>query len=296
MDDLERLEELRQQTLYKLSDLFKKKYVLFTNRCNVSIKLALSLADKLKRKNVIIQDEGGWLTYKEDPHIFGMHITELKTDYGLINPDDLSNHKGAVLLINSMPGYVVLQNMEELEEACEKNDIFLINDVCGSVGTPECVFGEIIVCSFGRWKPLNAGFGGCIATDDEAHYKFFLQQNSFSCEDEEGFLNILNEKLDALPDRLTFFEIKKQQILDDLSEMDIIHPNGAGLNAIIKYSTPDEKKIITEYCKDNGYEYIECPRYIRTNSKAISVEVKRLEAISEEEYDDSTFVEPDDDE
>ena len=33
---------------------------------------------------------------------------------------------------------------------------------------------------------------------------------------------------------------------------------------------------LIQYCKDNSYEYTECPRYIRVNCKAISIEVKRI--------------------
>ncbi len=36
------------------------------------------------------------------------------------------------------------------------------------------------------------------------------------------------------------------------------------------------KESIINYCKKNGLEWTECPRYIRLNSKAISIEVKRL--------------------
>ena len=38
-----------------------------------------------------------------------------------------------------------------------------------------------------------------------------------------------------------------------------------------------EKEAITMYCESNGYEFTECPRYIRIIEPAISIEVKRLE-------------------
>ena len=39
------------------------------------------------------------------------------------------------------------------------------------------------------------------------------------------------------------------------------------------------KQRIIDYCNENNLEFTECPRYIRINEPAISIEVKRLEKL-----------------
>ena len=38
-----------------------------------------------------------------------------------------------------------------------------------------------------------------------------------------------------------------------------------------------EKNKIADYCEKNKYEFVECPKMIKVNADAISVEVKHLE-------------------
>ena len=49
---------------------------------------------------------------------------------------------------------------------------------------------------------------------------------------------------------------------------------GKGLGQFA-FSFTKEKKELIAYCEKNGYEYTECPRYIRVLENAISIEVKR---------------------
>ena len=58
--------------------------------------------------------------------------------------------------------------------------------------------------------------------------------------------------------------------------MDIIHKKNKGFNVIVKYKSDDGKKKIIEYCNEKKIPFLECPKYIRVNEKAISIEVKRL--------------------
>ena len=43
-----------------------------------------------------------------------------------------------------------------------------------------------------------------------------------------------------------------------------------------QHNNDEEKDKIIKYCKENNYEYTLCPRYIRVNENAVSIEVKRL--------------------
>jgi len=48
------------------------------------------------------------------------------------------------------------------------------------------------------------------------------------------------------------------------------------INVIIKFDDEEVKQRIIEYCKENNLEYTVCPRYIRVNENAVSIELKRL--------------------
>ena len=51
----------------------------------------------------------------------------------------------------------------------------LINDVAGRIGTKEAKVGDILLGSFGRWKPLNVESGGFLATDNKEYYEFLKE-------------------------------------------------------------------------------------------------------------------------
>lgn len=258
----------------KLCDLVDKKYLLFTERGNTAIKQILSVLKTKDYKTVLIQDQGGWLTYPQYIEKLKFEKIELKTDYGLVDPTGLDNYKNAILLINSMPGYSSLQDMEEIESACKKNNILLVNDVSGSIGTQEAKYGEIIFGSFGNAKPIDIGSGAFIATDDAEIYKLLSELVIFNVDDD--FLDNLDKKLSLLAERLSYLQIRRNQVIDELSSFDIVHKDGFGINVIVKFNDDNDKDEIINYCNDNDLEYTLCPRYIRINENAISIEIKRL--------------------
>lgn len=278
----------------KLCELVGKKYLVFTPRGNASIKMSLEVLKLSGEYNsVLMQDQGGWLTYPQFILKLKFEKVELKTDYGLVEPKDLSNHKNTILLINSMPGYAALQDMEVIAEACKENNIFLINDASGSIGNDEAKYGDIIIGSFGDAKPIEVGEGGFIATDDEKIYKELCELNVFKPEEE--FLDALDKKIDSLDERLLFFDIKRQEAIEFLKlKHEIIHEYNKGINVIVKFKSEEEKNEITEYCKENNLEFTECPRYIRVNCPAISIEIKRLKDTAALDADiDETYDEVD---
>jgi hypothetical protein len=88
--------------------------------------------------------------------------------------------------------------------------------------------------------------------------------------------NKLAIKLENLNERLKMFEKHSNKIKKDLSELEIIHPGHRGINVIVKFKDKFERERVINYCGENNYEWTECPRYIRVNVPAISIEVKRL--------------------
>ncbi|MBC8495754.1 DegT/DnrJ/EryC1/StrS family aminotransferase [archaeon] len=251
----------------EIKNLTGKKYVVFTARGNSAILAALKYVKQKGLNDILIQDQGGWITYPQYIKKLKLNQIKLTTNYGLINK---ITEKNAVLLINSMPGYFVLQDMDDIAIQCKNNNLFLINDVSGSIGTKQAKEGDILFGSFGRWKPLNMEEGGFIATDDKEAYNFFKEfEFDISCEKLCG-------KLSKLQEKLNFFNDKVKEIKEDLKDYDIIHREQKGLNVVVKYSSEKEKEKLIKYCNEKKLEFVECPKYIRVNEQAISIEVKRL--------------------
>lgn len=279
---------MSKTTAQKLCELVNKKYVVFTSRGNASIKLILEILKMGKKySKVLIQDQGGWLTYPQFIDKLKFEKIELKTEYGIVHAKDLEQFKDSIILLNSMPAYAFSLDMEHISEICKKNNLFLINDTSGSIGTEDATYGDVIFGSFGEEKPIEIGEGGFIATNHEWLYKELCELNLYKPSEE--FLDKLDKKIDLLDDRLAFFDIIRYQVLNDLSAFNIIHPNERGINVIVKYDNELELNDILLYLKENNLEHTMCPRYIRVNCKAVSIEIKRAK---QEEILDQDFLHP----
>ncbi len=265
--------EIKEECKTKLKELTKKERVFFTKRGNHSIKLVLKLMKELNKKDILIQDQGGWLTYGQFIKKFNLNKTELKTDHGIVNPDDLDNHKKTALLINSMPAYAFLQDMEKITEKCRENNIILINDASGSIGKKEAYYGDIVLGSFGKWKPIELKEGGFIAASDKSYYDFFEKEKADF--DEDFYKRLLNE-LNNLNKKIKYWEKIREKIKKDLKEYEIITPDSKGINLIVRFNNEKEKDRIAEYCDKNNYPHTLCPRYIRVKENAVSIEIKRI--------------------
>jgi hypothetical protein len=174
-----------------------------------------------------------------------------------------------------MPGYFCVQeNMKKIWDLCREKKCFLINDVSGSIGKQAAKYGDLIIGSFGRWKPINNEYGGFIGHDEKTYVGFF-KENIEKVVDID-YKELVN-KLENLDKRLkNLYKITKK-IKEDLKEHDIIHKESKGINVVVRFSSPSEELNLIGYCKLNNYEYTQCPRYIRVIEPAISIEVKRLE-------------------
>jgi len=259
----------------KLQHLTKRKYILFTDRGNTSIQLSLKLGSHLKIKNACIQDQGGWLTYDQFIKREKLNLLYIDTDYGFIKQEELAQfEKNSLLLLNTMPGYFALEeSIPAIETICKENSVFLINDVSGSIGTNAAKYGDVIIGSFGRWKPVNVEYGGFIAVNNKEHYDFLKKALDKQI---KPFYEQLNEKLDQLPDRLKLLRDAAEIVKKDLNTFEIVHKNAFGFNVVVKFSSIEEKMEIIDYCNLNGYEFTLCPRYIRVMEDAVSIEIKRL--------------------
>jgi hypothetical protein len=254
-----------KQCIEKLKLLTGKKYIFITSRCNNSINQVLKYSRKTYDE-IYFQDQGGWITYEQYAKKLKFKINVIKTDICLI-PDNfmLNNNQknNSVLIYNSMPAYAFLQDLSKIN-----NKIFTINDACGSIGTNYAKIGDFIVCSFGRWKPINLGKGGFIATNVDD----FQVENYMDLDFKELFF-----KLSNLNKRIMFIKKIRNKVLKDLHDFDIIRPEVDVLNVIVRFNNTLEREKLINYCLINNLEYTLCPKNIRVNVDAISIEIKRLE-------------------
>lgn len=270
-----------QKILEQLKKITNHESVKLTNCGNAAIFAALYIAKQLKKDTILIPDQGGWISYKTYPLIFDMKIKEVDTDDGVIDLDDLKNeaNKNTALIVSSFAGYFAEQPMKDIAAICKKQGCLLIEDASGAVGDEILCNGklsDIIVASFGKGKPVDLGYGGFISVNNREYFERVWDIFSL-IEFEEMFYDQLYEKIKEVEKRLNEFFIINAKIKNDLKRFDIAHVNLRGINVIVKFKTDEEKKEIIDYCEKNNYEHTMCPKYIRLNEKAVSIEIKRLQ-------------------
>jgi len=267
---------MQEQCANILRKLSSKENVLFVKRGNAAIKLALKLAKSLGYDKVLVQDQGGWLTYKQFCDKEKMRVIELKTDYGLVNPDNLRKYPGFVLLISSMAGYAALQEMKLVEKVCKEQGIFIINDASGSIGAAEAKAGDVVLASFAIDKPVNIdGHGGFIATDNKEHFDFLEKNNQ---EYDIDFIGLLG-RLQGLNKRLSELKSIRDKLIKELEASEfankIVHKDKSGINVIVRFDNDSEKERLINLGLKEGLEHTLCPREIRVLDNAVSFEIKR---------------------
>jgi hypothetical protein len=270
----------KERIIEKIRQLTSHRHIKLTNCCNSAILLSLIIAKKEGRDTILIPDQGGWLTYQTFPTLLGLKTKEIKTDFGLLNLKELEKaaNSNSALIINSLAGYIAPQPLGEIARICKSKGCLLIEDASGSIGQEGLCDGnhsDILVCSFGKWKPINLEYGGFISTNRKEYLEMdpeLFQMTRFSEQFYPGLLN----KLEEFPKRVESLQKTCQKIKSDLKDMEVIHRGRQGLNVIIKFRNGAEKEKIINYCKKNNYQLTVCPRYIRVMDNAISIEVKRL--------------------
>jgi len=263
----------------KIIDIIKKytghDNIFLTERGNKAIFAALEIVKERASGKILIPDQGGWLTYFQYAEKLKFEIIKLKTNYGVIDLDILKNNlKDVSAIIYSNPGaYYAEQPINEIYRVCKENNVMVILDISGCIGSDfyNGNYADIIVCSFGKWKPINLGYGGFISISNKDIIK------NYNLKFEKSYNNNLYDKLENLKKRYEFFEKINKKIKDDLKQFNILNKNKKGINVIVKFNDEKEKNKIIDYCEKNKYEFVECPKMIKVNESAISIEVKRLE-------------------
>jgi hypothetical protein len=268
----------KQKIISILRSLTNHQFIELTTRGNSAIKSALKIVDKSKK--ILIPEEGGWLTYPTIAKELGFEVVEVLCDNAKINLADLreklaSGEYGALLYQNP-GGYFATQDDDEIYKICKKNNCLSIVDISGSIGTEMCNgdYADFLVCSFGKWKLVEAGKGGFISTADTKLWS--LVEKKIKVLDDHDILVKIQQELVDLPVRISKLDTIHDKIVNDLSGMEIVYPNDRSYVVIIKFSSDIEKEKLINYCQRNDFPWTECPRYIRINQPAISIETKRL--------------------
>jgi hypothetical protein len=192
----------------------------------------------------------------------------------------LETGKFGALLYQNPGGYFAEQPMPEIYELCQKFHCVVIMDVSGSIGTKLCEgdYADIIIGSFGEWKLVEAKVGGFISTNKKEIAEFLIKAE-YGLLGDKNNLQIIFQKLEELPERIKFLQQLRSKVIKDINGIGLkpLHPLDLGFVVIVKYNTGIAREKLIEYCQKNDLAYTECPRYIRINEKAISIEIKREE-------------------
>ncbi len=264
--------DTQEQIIKLLKKYTNHNTIKLTNSGNLAI-LAAFIAVKLKGiTEILIPDQGGWLTYQTYPKFLDLKIVELKTDYGILNLDELKKHKNKALIFTSFAGYFAEQPIDEIIKVCKENNIYLIEDA--SARLTKCNGeADIILGSFGKWKLVDNHHGGFISFKNKEDYPEGIKCLTRPVNlDYEKLLN----NLQIAEERLQWLINKCNEIKQDLNDYNIVHKDKQGIIVVVKYDDEQTLDKLKQYCKNNNLQFTLCPRYIRINDQAISIEVKRL--------------------
>ncbi len=260
----------------KLSELTGGKYVKILPRCNSAILCAMSYLKSFNYKEVQIQNEGGWKTYKTIPKIVGLKIIEVETQDGVIKVEKLSK---SPLILCEPAGYIT-SNEKNAKLIRAKTD-FLILDISGSIGKDyiKKFDADIVVCSFGNNKPICLGYGGFFATNNEKIYSSL--KDLFECFKVSDIEKELLKKLEKLDEKYIMYEDVKRKVVKELKnnlkvkDSEIVYSEN-GINVFVKFGNESQKKKVEEYLKKENIPFLMCSQYHRLNKDGISVEIKRI--------------------
>ena len=257
---------MEQRVLQKLKNFTRHREVKIVSSGNLALFIALH---SIKRKVILIPDQGGWISYKTYPLILNRKIREVRTNYGIIDLDSLKKtiEISSLLILPSFAGYFAEQPIKEISKICRENDCLLLEDASSSVSDEVLCNGnysDVIIGSFGKYKPVNLGYGGFISSNQ------VLKNDIFSLSRIPD--NIYSELNPLLTNnRLSYLLNLSKKVKQDLRNFEVLHKDRRGLNVVVK-SHPS----VIEYCNENHYPYLKCPNYSRVNEKAISIELKKL--------------------
>jgi len=247
---------------------------IYTNRANQSIFFAYFLLKKLGISTIYVPDQGGWLTYEPLAKVLGFKVKKLRTDLGIPLEEELKEIKNSALIICSSPGYLrdLSKLMWQIKEILNDNNSFLINDNSSGFSFE----GDIVLMSFGKWKPINIGIGGLLEIKNEILLDFVKKENldkffNYQVKLDKNVIKLAKERLNNLNlivEKGVKLANKYKRRFKDFLIKEI---KDRSLNvALVK----DEDLI--NKLKEENLPFRIMPDYIRLNIEGISLETKKF--------------------
>ena len=266
-----------KEVIKKIQKITSHENVLLTNNGNASINLAISSIEN----SILIPDQGAWNGFKQIAKLQNKEIITLKTEQGIINPDQLKNYENTALILTSFAGYSGEQNLKEISEICKQNNITLIEDASGGLGDTKQKLGngkysDIIIASTGSPKIVNVGSGGLLSTNnDEILEKTKILQKITKTN--EIVASGMYSELEDIDKKLELTFNATSYLKNNLEN--VIHADLRGLNVIIKDPNPKELSWnLKQNLIINKSGFItKCPNYNRIKEKAVAIEIKNLD-------------------
>ena len=263
----------------RVCELTSAEHGRITSSGNNSIFAALNSVNG----SVIIPDQGAWHGFKQIAKFLKKEIILLKTDLGLINPneiDELDIPDDSALIYTSFAGYTAEQDVKAISKYCKSKGITTIEDASAGIGDEKKILGscrnsDIVIASTGQPKIINVGSGGFICSNDEKVFR----ESSLPLK-----LSKTNEIISSgIYEELKSVERNLQVTVNATNYLkkhipNTIHSDKRGVNLIIldddsKEKTWKLKKVLP--INRSGF-ITQCPNYNRVKAKAISIEIKNL--------------------
>ena len=263
----------------RVCELTSAEHGRITSSGNNSIFAALNSVNG----SVIIPDQGAWHGFKQIAKFLKKEIILLKTDLGLINPneiDELDIPDDSALIYTSFAGYTAEQDVKAISKYCKSNGITTIEDASAGIGDEKKILGscrnsDIVIASTGQPKIINVGSGGFICSNDENIFR----ESSLPLK-----LSKTNEIISSgIYEELKSVERNLQVTVNATNYLkkhipNTIHSDKRGVNLIIRDDDSKEKTWkLKKVLPINRSGFItQCPNYNRVKAKAISIEIKNL--------------------
>ena len=267
-----------ESCIEKIKKLTSHDEVKITSSGNNSIFIALSAI----KGDIIIPDQGGWHGFKQIAKFLNKTIITLKTDFGLIDPEDIDGldiKEDSALIYTSFAGYCAEQDAKSISKYCRNNGIISIEDASAGIGDSENRLGkhsDIILASTGSPKIINVGSGGFIAGNDEEIFKNTSMPQKLS-KASEIICGGMDCELDNAEENLQITLDATDYIKKHLTNT--LHPDKRGINVIIPHE--DAKSVgwnLKQNLKTDKSGFITtCPNYNRVKARAIAIEIKNLD-------------------
>ena len=283
-------EDFENKCVEKIKGLTSHEFVEMTSSGNNSILIALSAIEG----DIIVPDQGGWHGFKQIAKFLNKEIHTLKTDLGIINPNDIDEleiKENSALIFTSFAGYCGEQDTKGISKYCRNNNITTIEDASAGIGDKNHKLGngnysDIILASTGSPKMINVGGGGFITTNNKEFFDKTKVPQKLS-KTNEIICSGIDSELDLVEKNLELTLNATKHLKNNIPN--VMHKDRRGVNVIIPHDNAKEiswdlKKSLTI---DKSGFITTCPNYNRVKQKAIAIEIKNLsyECLKKEHLD-----------